>query len=232
MNICLFSVIHFINSIHHPLSRFSFSKMKNLYSTKLVSRSIKFLLPLGILLILFGITIIILSSIHLKYNQSVVPVPLTNTYAAVESTHTEQSIWPTLAKGIWCGLFFIAVGVFTIVVYKEKTLISIRMLAFISLISIVLSLFLLLSSIIVFQRYIAEGRTNSNQRTSHEQAEVILNGLIFVFAILSFLVSLFLAIGSLITADLCQSKLDDEQDNANFYPQAPPPSYPVPPQYH
>lgn len=203
--------------------------MKNLYSTKLVSRSITFLLPFGILLILFGIATIILSSIQLKYNQSSIPLNGNNVHT-IKSTHTEQSIWPTLAKGIWCGLFFIAVGIYTIITYKEKTLISIRILAFVSFISLILSLFLFLSSITVFQRYISEGRLNENQRTSVEQKEVILNALLLAFGVLSFLVSLFLAIASLITADLCQSKIDDEQDNANIYPQ-PPPAYPQPPYY-
>ena len=209
--------------------------MKNLYSTKLVSRSTTFIVPLGILLILLGIASIILSAIEFKYSQTRINVyNSTNDFnistISVPSTYTEQSIWPTLGKGIWCGLFFLAIGIYSLIAHREKTLISIRILSFLALISIFLSIFLFLSSILVFQRYIYQGRTNANQRTSEEQKEVVLNALLFICGVLSLIVSLILAIGSLISGNLCQSKSDDFEENKNVYPQ-PPPVYPAPPYY-
>jgi hypothetical protein len=211
--------------------------MKNIYSTKLISRSTAFIVPLGILLILFGIASIILSAIDLSYSRSIVYYSSTNlasqniiTSTLVSSAHSEQSIWPTLGKGIWCGLFFIALGIFSLIAHREKTLISIRILSLLAFISIFISLFLFLSSIIVFQRYIVEGRFNANQRTSFEQNEVIVNALLFVCGVLSLLVSLILAIGTLIAGNFCQRQSDDLENIGNVYPQ-PPPVYPAPP-YH
>lgn len=189
--------------------------MKNLYSTKLVSHSTKFLLPIGILFLFFGISSIVLSSIDFK-SQSIV------NGNSVLTTHTEQSIWPTIGKGIWCGVYFVGLGIFCLIVYREKTLISIRILCFAGFLSIFLSLFLFLSSILVYQRFIIEGRLQANQRTSDEQRQVILNALLFVCGVLALITSVILTIGTLITGLFCQSK-SDEMDNLDpYYPQAPP----------
>ncbi|CAF1375160.1 unnamed protein product [Adineta steineri] len=200
--------------------------MENLYATKLVSRSTSFIIPLGTLLILFGITSIILSSIDLSYSRSTVYYSSINnviTPLSVSSAHSEQSIWPTLGKGIWCGLFFIALGIFALIAHREKTLISMRILSCLSFISIFISLFLFLSSILVFQRYIFEGRLNADQRTSMEQKELIINVLLFICGVLSLLVSLILAIGTLVCGQFCQPQIDDlEQIDSVYQPPAPP----------
>jgi hypothetical protein len=200
--------------------------MKNLYSTKLVSRSTTFIIPLGILLILFGIASVILSSIDLSNSRSVVY------YGSVSSANSEQSIWPTLGKGIWCGLFFIAIGIYALIAHREKTLISIRILSVLAFISMFISLFLFLSSIIVFQRYIIEGRVNADQRTTMEQKEVILNALLFVCGVLALIVSIILTIGTLISGNFCQRQSDDDDNNASYYQKPPPPAYSAPPYYH
>ncbi|CAF0883049.1 unnamed protein product [Rotaria sp. Silwood1] len=232
--------------------------MKNLYSTKLISRSTGFIVPLGILLILFGIISIILSSIDLYNSRSSLSFPITistSTYTTdiinstdiTNSTYTtntiiktilipnifsEQSIWPTLGKGIWCGLFLFVVGIVSLIVYREKTLISIRILSLLAFISLFISFFLFLSSIIVFQRYIIEGRLNANQRTSNEQKEIVLNALLLVCGVLSFIVSLILAIGTLIAGNFCQRQSDDIEDIDNFnQQQQQPPAYSAPPYY-
>jgi hypothetical protein len=200
--------------------------MKNLYSTKLVSRSTTFIIPLGILLILFGIASVILSSIDLSNSRSVVY------YGSVSSANSEQSIWPTLGKGIWCGLFFIAIGIYALIAHREKTLISIRILSVLAFISMFISLFLFLSSIIVFQRYIIEGRVNADQRTTMEQKEVILNALLFVCGVLALIVSIILTIGTLISGNFCQRQSDDDDNNESYYQKPPPPAYSAPPYYH
>lgn len=207
--------------------------MKNLYSAKLISRSTGFIIPLGICLIIFGLASIILSAIDLSYNRSIIYYsPNTNVIVSeyVRSSHSEQSIWPTLGKGIWCGLYFLAIGIFSLITYREKTLTSIRILSLLSFISIFLSIFLFLSSIIVFQRYIIEGRLSVDQRTSLEQKELIINSLLFVCGVLSLIVSLILSIGTLIAGNFCQNKSDDYENNENIYPQ-PPPAYSAPPYY-
>ncbi|CAF1006423.1 unnamed protein product [Adineta ricciae] len=205
--------------------------MENIYSTKLVSRSTTFLVPLGILLILLGMASVILSSIDLSNSRSTVTT-INSTGQVVQytvpSSYSEQSIWPTLAKGIWCGLFFIGVGIFCLICHREKTLISMRIVAFLGFISIFLSLFLFLSSIIVFQRYIFEGRTNANQRTSMEQKEVVVNVLLFICGVLSFIISLILTIGSLISGNFCQNQGDEFDNFANVLHPPPPPAYSAP----
>ena len=197
--------------------------MKNLYSTKLVSRSTKFLLPIGILFILFGIASIILSGIDLKSQSTV-------NGRSFLTSHTEQSIWPTIGKGIWCGVYFLALGIFSLVVYREKTLISIRILCLLAFLAIFISLFLFLSSILVYQRFIIEGRLQANQRTSNEQQQLILNALLFVCGVLALITSIILTIGTLITANFCQSKSDEMEIIDQFHPQ-PPPAYSAPSLY-
>ena len=207
--------------------------MKNFYSAKLVSHSTGFLIPLGILLILFGITSIILSSIDLINNRFDINDSKTTSANDTEkldqflNAFSEQSIWPTIGKGIWCGLYFIAVGIFSLISYREKTLTSIRILSLLAFISIFISLFLFLSSIIVFQRYIIEGRLDADQRTSIEQKEVILNSLLFVCGVLALLTSLALAIGAIIAGNFCQSHLEDDD---KYYQQTLP-TYSSPPYY-
>ncbi len=208
--------------------------MKNFYSTKLISRSTSFILPLGILLILFGVSSIIFSSIDLAFNRSLAYYNTQNglTNVSVLSSHSEQSIWPTLGKGIWCGLFFIGIGIFAVIAHQEKTLMSIRILSLLAFVSIFISLFLFLSSITVFQRFIIEGRLSASQRTTDEQNQVILNSLLFVCGVLSLLVSLILAIGTLIAGNFCQRQSDDFEnlDNAQQQP-PPPPAYAAPAYY-
>ncbi|CAF1026167.1 unnamed protein product [Rotaria sordida] len=238
--------------------------MKNLYSTKLISHSTGFIIPLGILFILFGITSIILSSIDLYYSRSILSFPIkistsinitdtknsTNSTNIINSTYitntllkrifipnafSEQSIWPTLGKGIWCGLFFLVVGIFSLIVHREKTLISIRILSLLAFISLFISFFLFLSSITVFQRYIVEGRFNSYKRTSYEQKEVVVNALLLVCGVLSFIISLVLAIGTLIAGNFCQQQSDDFEDidyfNQQQQQQQQPPAYSTQPYY-
>lgn len=197
--------------------------MKNLYSTKLVSRSTKFLLPIGIVFILFGISSIILSAIDLKCQSTVHGMSFL-------TSHTEQSIWPTIGKGIWCGVYFLALGIFSLVVYREKTLISIRILCLLAFLAIFLSLFLFLSSILVYQRFIIEGRLQANQRTDNEQRQLIVNALLFVCGVLALITSLILTIGTLITGNFCQSKSDEMEMIDQIYPQ-PPPAYSAPSVY-
>ncbi|UJR34995.1 hypothetical protein I4U23_027771 [Adineta vaga] len=204
--------------------------MENIYSTKLVSRSTRFAVPLGILLILFGMISIILSSIDLSNSRSTISNNQFN-QTTVSSAYSEQSIWPTLAKGIWCGLFFLAVGIFSLIAHREKTLTAMRILSFLGFVSMFLSLFLFLSSIIVFQRYIFEGRTNANQRTSMEQKEVIINVLLFVSGVLTLIISLILTIGSLICGQFCQTQNEELENLANVLHPPPPPAYSAPPHY-
>lgn len=208
--------------------------MKSPYSTRLVSRSTSFLVPLGVLLILFGIASIILSAINLDKHR-VRYIGLAPNITAVNGNpvaYSEQSIWPTLGKGIWTGLYFIALGILAIIAHREKTLTAVRIVSVLAFIGIFLSLYLFLSSIIVFQRYVIEGRLTANQRTTAEQKEVVLNVLLLVCGILAFLVSSILTMASLIVGNFCQRQTDDDDDNVEpFSQRPPPPAYPGPPYY-
>ncbi|CAF3287896.1 unnamed protein product [Rotaria socialis] len=214
--------------------------MKNLYSTKLISRSTGFIVPLGILLILFGVASITLSFIDIFNCRSSLSNSLPISKSANETTlnttciqnsFSEQSIWPTLGKGIWVGLFYLTVGIFSLIAYREKTLISIRILSLFAFISVFLSFFLFLSSLIVFQRYIIEGRVSAAQRTSIEQKEVVLNVLLLVCGVLSLIISLILAIGTLIAGNFCQRQSDDFENFKYSNQQLPPPAYSAQPYY-
>ena len=211
--------------------------MKNFYSTRLVSRSTGFLVPLGILSILLGIAAIILSSIELDHSRTTVPVSIVNSTLITESVpslRSEQSIWPTLGKGIWTGLFFIGLGILSLVAHREKTLISIRLVSLLALINAFLSLYLFLCSILLFQPYVVQTPLNTSPRTSYAQKEITLNALLFVVGVLSFLNSLAIGIGCLVSGNFCQAELDDDDDDEepkNPGPRAPPATFATPPAY-
>lgn len=196
--------------------------MKSPYSSKLVSRSTGFLVPLSIVLILLGIASIILSAIDLSNSRTLLPDATVGSISQ-SSSYSEQSIWPTLGKGIWSGLLFIALGILCFVAAREKTLVAVRVVCLLSFLVLFVSLYLFLSSILVFQRYLVLGLVNANQRTSTEQREVVLNALLLVVGVLTFLSSLFLAIGTSIVGNFCQAESDDDAEEADeVHPQAPP----------
>lgn len=210
--------------------------MKNMYSTKLITRSTTFIIPLGIILILLGIASIVLSAIDVANSESTIyyrrqnPNDTNSTILRSSlqlSALSDQSIWPTLGKGIWCGLLFLGIGVVSIIVYREKTLISIRILSLLAFISMIISVFLFLSAITVFQRYVIQGRSTEDPKKSTEQKEIVLNALLLVCGVLAFLVSLGLAIGALIAGNLCQLQSEDFDNVDSFSPQVPP-SYSAP----
>lgn len=192
--------------------------MKNFYSTKLISRSTSFSIPLGILLILLGVSSIVLSFVDVFNSRSTLlnSTGLSNSTNDttidtnfIQTSYAKQSMWPTFGKGIWIGIFHLVVGIFSLIAYREKTLISIRILSSFAFISVFLSIFLSLSSLALYQQYDVEDRTNANQKTSIEQKEVLLNALLVVCGVLSFIVSLILAICTLISGNFCQRQSDD-----------------------
>ncbi|CAF0939568.1 unnamed protein product [Didymodactylos carnosus] len=213
--------------------------MNNYYGTKLSQRSTSFVIPFGILLILLGTASIILSAIDIS-NRSVTGsgvrnvLFVTSNQTVIDTVPTlwsEQSIWPTFGKGIWVGLLMMACGILTFVTHREKTLITLYVLTIVSFITALLSLFLMLSSILYFQRYIFQGRTNPNKRTYQENNEVVLNALLFVTGALSFILSSILAILSTIASGCCQrQKFAAPYEQVQGFSQAPPPpAYGIPP---
>ena len=189
--------------------------MKSPYSSALVSRSTGFLLPLSLLFVLLGIASIILSAIDLGSSRTLLLDGPTNALISQPSGYSEQSHWPSLGKGIWSGLLFVALGIVSFVAEREKTLISVRLVCLLSFVVLFVSLYLFLSSILVFQRSIVLGAG-----TSHEQRQVVLNALLLVVGVLTFLASLFSAIGTLIVGNFCQAEDTDVEEEGQA-----PPSY-------
>ncbi|CAF3054598.1 unnamed protein product [Rotaria sp. Silwood2] len=101
---------------------------------------------------------------------------------------SEQSIWPSSGKGIWIGLFVIAVGVFTLIAVKEKSHNSFNILLPYTIVAIVLCIFGLLTSIDVLQRYIKHPTLSDKTNRNKEQTtQFALSALLIGLFALSFL---------------------------------------------
>lgn len=105
----------------------------------------------------------------------------------ISATHTqsEQSIWPSSGRGLWIGLFVTAVGIFTILAVREQTHDAFYILLPYTIVAIVLTLFGLLTSITVLERYLKDPDLSDKENRSKEQAiQFALAGLLVgIFAV-------------------------------------------------
>ncbi|CAF1079296.1 unnamed protein product [Rotaria sordida] len=103
-------------------------------------------------------------------------------------TQSEQSIWPSSGKGIWIGLFVIAVGIFTLIAVKEKSHASFHILLPYTIIAILLCFFGLLTSIAILQRYIKHPILSDEiNRNKEQEIQFVLSALLIGIFALTFL---------------------------------------------
>ncbi|RMZ97624.1 hypothetical protein BpHYR1_021968 [Brachionus plicatilis] len=109
------------------------------------------------------------------------------------ATWNENSIWPTIGKGIWVGLMMVGTGILSILSRGDGTFVSVLSVSIASWTTLVFSLYLILSSILSVQVYPFNGVFN---RTYFQNIELAMNSLLIIMGALAFLVCLYLAIKS------------------------------------
>jgi hypothetical protein len=76
------------------------------------------------------------------------------------SAWQENSYWPTIGKGLWVGAIMIATGVIGFISYLERTQVSLYVFNGMCWATVVLSLYMILSSILHIAPYYATTNTN------------------------------------------------------------------------
>ncbi|UJR29830.1 hypothetical protein I4U23_017373 [Adineta vaga] len=103
-------------------------------------------------------------------------------------TATEQSIWPSSGRGIWIGLFVMAVGAFTILAVREETHGAFYILLPYAIVAMIFCLFGLLTSITVLERYTKDPELSQKEnRGKQEGIQFALAGLFIGIFGLTFL---------------------------------------------
>lgn len=130
---------------------------------------------LGRLIFFLGLSLIIICAIDLS--------SISNTII-----NTEQSIWPSAGKGLWIGLFLMAIGGFTMIAVKEQSISSFYILLVYSIFGLIVCFFGLLTSISGLQRYRNDPQLSAKEnRNKGQGVEFALSGLLIGLFSLAFL---------------------------------------------
>jgi hypothetical protein len=89
-------------------------------------------------------------------NYFVAPAPVEEDGQLSGSWH-ENSIWPTIGKGIWVGLLMIGTGILAILSKFDGSWISIHVFNILAWTTLIFSLFLILSAILSVEVYRVTG---------------------------------------------------------------------------
>ncbi|CAF0796385.1 unnamed protein product [Didymodactylos carnosus] len=184
-----------------------------LYNTNTAPKFGRIGLIFGILLLLIGLASLIFSIIdlfhgkpsHLGYNQR---------YGGLK---IENPLWPSPGKGFWVGLILMATGVIGILASRECTVSCIIAFAISSIITTILSFYMMITCIIPVQYDVT--RTTSNNRSDSERIELIMNSLLIATGVLGSIIGGLASIFSCIFAGCCSN-----QRFISGYAQIPPPS--------
>lgn len=159
---------------------------------------------LGVLCIILGVMMIVFTIADLSAGMT----------PSMGSAWQENSIWPTIGKGIWVGLILIATGIIGIISKRERTIVSMYVFNGLCWTSCVLCLFVLLSSILHIQPYAVQGFANINDRTGPQNVEVAMNSLLIFSGGFGFFICLLSALISCQMGNCCQNR----RHSAPVYP--------------
>jgi len=134
------------------------------------------------------------------------------------SAWQENSIWPTIGKGIWVGAILIATGILGIMSKRERTITSIYVFNAFCWVSTVLSLYVVLSSILHIEPYATSGLGNLNSRTKNQNVEVAMNSLLIFAGSMGFLIGLMASLISCQMGNCCQNRRHEAPDYPYPYP--------------
>ncbi|CAF0960304.1 unnamed protein product [Adineta ricciae] len=111
---------------------------------------------LGQLIFFLGLSLIAITGVDLS----------SMSYTIVTS---EQSIWPSSGRGIWIGLFVMAVGAFTIIAVREQTHGAFYVLLPYAIVAMIFCLFGLLTSISVLDHYLKDPELSQKENRNKKQ---------------------------------------------------------------
>lgn len=121
------------------------------------------------------------------------------------SAWQENSIWPTIGKGIWVGAILIANGVIGYISNRERTQVSLYMFNGLSWVSAVFSLYLMISSILHVQPYLIQSSqfTSPVNRNTPQTLEILWNSLLMATGSIGFILAITAAALSCLAGNCC-----------------------------
>jgi len=165
----------------------------------------RFLAVFGILLFLIGAASLIFSVIDLFHGKASV-YHYDETQGGLK---IENPLWPSSGKGFWVGLVLMATGIVGILSSREGTRSSIIGFTILSILSTILSFYMMITCIIPIQY----DKNNSDQsRPRWELNELILNSLLIAAGALGSIVGIISSILGCIYSDCCA-----DQRNSYLY---------------
>ena len=105
------------------------------------------------------------------------------------SSWQENSIWPTIGKGIWVGAIVIATGIIGVITVFERTQVGLYVFNGFTWTTVIFSLYLAISSILHFEPYIIYGLPVDY----HQNMEFTMNILLLATGSICFVFALFVA---------------------------------------
>lgn len=173
---------------------------------------------LGVILIIVGVLSVVWSIVDLA--RATTPF--------FGSAWTESSIWPTIGKGIWVGAIMVFTGIMGIISCKEGTQFSLIVFNISCWVTMLFSLFLILSSILHIEPYNASFLGDAQFRVPAQNLEIAMNSLLIGMGCIAFLTAFIGAILSCKIGGCCFNRRRRIIKNVPVYPTAPGAPYSIP----
>ncbi|CAF2443539.1 unnamed protein product [Rotaria sp. Silwood2] len=185
--------------------------MEKYYNSNNESNRLRFriLALLGIILFLIGLASLILSVIDLFQGKSSV----TNYNESQGGLKIENPLWPSSGKGFWVGLVLMAAGLVGILSSREGTRSSIIGFTSLSIVSTVLSFYMMITCIMPVQY---DMKYSNDIKPSWQSNELILNSLLIATGALGSIVGTITSIFGCVYANCCV----DQRDAYSYSPDA------------
>ncbi|CAF1298669.1 unnamed protein product [Rotaria magnacalcarata] len=164
-------------------------------------RRFRFLAILGILLFLIGLASLILTVIDLFHGKP-------SAYNFNESEgglKIENPLWPSSGKGFWVGLVLMVTGLLGILSSREGTRASIIGFTALSIVSTVLSFYMIITCTISVQNYT---KSSVNPKPRWQSNELILNALLIATGALGSIVGAITSIFGCVHGNCCVDQRD------------------------
>ncbi|CAF0972530.1 unnamed protein product [Rotaria sp. Silwood1] len=177
--------------------------MEKFYDSNNESNRLRFriLAILGIILFLIGLTSLILSVIDLFQGKPSVY----NYNESQGGLKIENPLWPSSGKGFWVGLVLMAAGLVGILSSREGTRTSIIGFTALSIVSTVLSFYMMITCIIPVEY---DTKYSDDIKLSWQSNELILNSLLIATGALGSIVGTITSIFGCVYADCCVDQRD------------------------
>lgn len=106
---------------------------------------------------------------------------------------SDVSMWATIGKGIWTGLFFMVAGIVAICSQRERTSKAVTASTILASLSAIFGLFLMISAASQLEKYRFMGPNSTKDRTNAQNTEYTMNALLLTTGLFAFLIGSMLA---------------------------------------